>query len=313
MKVKKLITLNLIILLGILIFVEGFSFFIYKHRVAQFFQETNRSENVDKIVHYYKPLLLDFDENEGYFRVYKPVKNDKNKRPIACVGCSYMRGTGLENDEDCLPALISKKTNRIVHKMAVQGSGATFILEGFKTGYYKKNLPSDIEYFLYLYIDYHLDRLYNFQSDSIYTEINPRYKLKDGKVVRIKDSCFNIFYSSFFVKLIQEKIRNIRAVEEYKDFHLFLPIMKEIIKEQKEQFPNAKFVIIDYPTYPQKAPMPAFVKKKLEKYGFLVLEVTDIVGDKSILDEEYRQKDKEHPSAKAWHKIAPNLVKILKL
>ena len=89
--------------------------------------------------------------------------------------------------------------------------------------------------------------------------------------------------------------------------------MKEIIKEQKEQFPNAKFVIIDYPTCPQKASMPAFVKKKLEKYGFLVLEVTDIVGDKSILYEEYRQKDKEHPSAKAWHKIAPNLVKILKL
>ena len=147
MKVKKLITLNLIILLGILIFVEGFSFFIYKHRVAQFFQETNRSENVDKIVHYYKPLLLGFDENERYFRVYEPVKNDKNKRPIACVGCSYMRGTGLKNDEDCLPALISKKTNRIVHKMAVQGSGATFILEGFKTGYYKKTCRATLNIF----------------------------------------------------------------------------------------------------------------------------------------------------------------------
>ena len=313
MKAAKLITLNLIILFGILILVEGFSFFIYKYRVAYNFQKTHRSENVDKIVRYYKPIFLGFDENERYFRVYEPAKNNKNKRPIACLGCSFMRGIGLANDEDCLPALISKKTNRIVHKMAVQGSSPTFILEGFKTGYYEENLPSDIEYFLYLYIDYHLNRLYNFQSDSIYSEINPRYKLKGDKVVRIKNSCFNIFYSSFFVKLIQEKIRDIRAVDEYKDFHLFLPIMKEIIKEQKEQFPNAKFVIIDYPTYPQKAPMPASVKEELEKYGFLVLEVTDIVGDKSILDEEYRQEDKDHPSAKAWHKIAPNLVKILKL
>lgn len=84
------------------------------------------------------------------------------------------------------------------------------------------------------------------------------------------------------------------------------------MEEKQKQFPNAKFVIIIYPTPEEEVSMPDFVKEKLNKLGYIIIDAKQLT-DRPIGSYEYRQDDNEHPSAEAWKLIAPGLIKTLKL
>lgn len=310
MKIFKIIFMNLIVFLTIFLLAEGISFFIFREKVKNNFKETNRNAALKNIVKYNKAFVLCYKNYSFFFKKYE-THTPTQKRPIVCLGCSYMDGIGLEEKEkNCLPALISKLTGRTVYKRAICGTGPQIILDEFENKTYKEDLPNDIEYFIYLYISYHLRRLYEYQSDILLSEINIRYHLKNRKIKRIDSPVFPALYSLFSVKLIQNNITLSHFKKECYNYNLFLAIMKKIIEEKQIQFPKAQFVIIIYPEPNATLTMPDFVLEKLVGMGYIIINAKNLTN-KPI--DKYRQSDNEHPSAEAWECIAPELIKKLNL
>lgn len=310
MKILKIIIINFLLLFLCFLAIEGIAYFSFRTQVADNLRKTNRINQLNDVVKYSKAYYMNYENYSFHFKKYDK-DTLSNRKPIVCIGCSYMEGSGLK-EKDCLPALISKLTGRTVYKRAISANGPQIILDEFINGTYKKDLPQDTEYFIYMYIIYHLNRLYDYQTDCTYTEINSRYQLKSGELVKVKPPFFPDLYSFFSVKLFQNMLSVVLSDKEYSDYHLFLAVMQKIMEEKQKQFPNAKFVIIIYPTPEEEVSMPDFVKEKLNKLGYIIIDAKQLT-DRPIGSYEYRQDDNEHPSAEAWKLIAPGLIKTLKL
>lgn len=313
MKKLKVFFINLIIFVLVLVVIEVLSYFCYFKKNEQLIENQNNTIFVRK--YRYTPAhLYNIDYFDWRFNDY--VVKNSHKRPVICVGDSYMEGVGIPKDKN-LPAKISKLTGRSVYSRALSGGCPANILDEFQSGRYKELYP-DAEYFVYVFIDYQLGRLYDYQMDFIETEISLRYKLdRNDNLVKVKSPRFPFLYSLFSVKLAQDKLSQIKSQFEYEDYRFFLRMMKEIMKEKKQQFPDAKFAIIFYPDasfaednkieHPLMNPM---VQKKLERMGYIVIDAEELT-DLPIRTYNYRISDKEHPNVDAWDELAPKIVKAI--
>lgn len=123
-------------------------------------------------------------------------------------------------------------------------------------------------------------------------------------------------YSLFTVKNIQKLIEFYKSKNEYIDYELFNAVMKETLKQARENYKDVKFVVLLYPSadyIEDKEPvLQDFEVEKLKSMGFIVLNAEDLT-DKPIRSLDYRIVDKDHPSEQAWDAIVPALIKKLNL
>lgn len=236
------------------------------------------------------------------------------KRPILFLGCSYVQGSGLK-DEQTLPYKINKQTGRDCYKRGIAGGGVQLALDMFEKGLIKKEVP-DAEYIIYVYCTYHIARLYTYQLDYLETEINQRYKLKNDKLVKVNKPIFPIYYSSFLVKQIQKFIEKKLSMHEYKDYKLFNAVMLELLSQAKKNYKGVKFVILLYPSAEfintDNKIMSDSEIEKLKSMGFIVINAEDLTKE-PIRKLEYRTPDRDHPAENAWDAILPELIKQLNL
>ena len=308
---KKTIFFNIFILIFILIFIEVISLFIYYQKIKTSLELKN---NAGLIQEFRYTKAHKFNTDYFSFLFSKHISENTSKRPIVLLGCSYAEGTGLE-DEQNLSYKLFKKTSRSVFERAIAGGGPQLALHQFETGEMKQEVQ-DAEYFIYIFLDYHLNRLYGYQLDYLETEVNQRYKLKGNKLVKIKQPIFPFYYSLFFVKNIQQFIENKEAKLEYETYSLFNAVMSELLIQAKNNYNNVKFVILLYPSANfinnDEYLMPSFEIEKLKSMGFIVLNAEELTT-LPIRREEYRIGDKDHPNEKAWDAVIDNLIKELNL
>ncbi|MGN0015463.1 MAG: hypothetical protein ACI37T_08610 [Candidatus Gastranaerophilaceae bacterium] len=314
---KKILTINIVSFILILCFAELISGYQYYKKIKD---QLNLKHNAGLIQNFrYKLPIKDIYPYcyQVYFKNY--ISADKNtppprKRPVLFLGCSYIYGSGLK-DEQTLPYKIHKQTDRDCYKRGIPGGGIQLALDMFEKGIIQKQVP-DVEYIIYVYVDYHISRLYAYQLDYLDTEVNQRYKLKNDKLVKINKPIFPIYYSSFLVKQIQKYIEKITRENEYTDYKLFNAIMAELLSQAKKNYKDIKFVILLYPSADlmntDNENIPEHEIEKLKSMGFIVINAEDLTKE-PIRNLEYRTPDRDHPAENAWDAILPELIKQLNL
>jgi hypothetical protein len=136
---------------------------------------------------------------------------------------------------------------------------------------------------------------------------NLRYEIQGDKLKEINPQ-FNPLYSSFLVKRILNKKIRLAGNKERQDFKLFNKIMKETANIIKEKYPNAKFIMLEFPQISDLR-LPDNEIKELETYGITVLRVKDFLPyNIDVTDEQYWLEDKLHPTSEFWDMFLPKIV-----
>lgn len=312
MKPFKIILLNILILFAVAILFEGLNYVVYYFKTKETLELKNSAGFLQKL-RYTKAQKFSTKNFEKYFttNVYK----NSEKRPILFLGCSYAQGIGLKNYETFAYKL-SQKSQRTTYQRAISGGGIQLALHQFEVGEMKSAVP-DAEYIIYVYLDYHISRLYSYQLDYIETEVNQRYKLSGKHLIKINQPIFPYYYSLFSVKNIQELIETVSSSKEYADFELFNAVMKELMSQAKKNYKDVKFAILLYPSAnyihsDNRDILPNYEIDKLKQMGFIVFDAEDMT-ELPIRSEKYRLNDKDHPNGKAWSAIVDGVVEHLHL
>ncbi|MBR6162428.1 hypothetical protein IKQ26_00855, partial [bacterium] len=202
---------------------------------------------------------------------------------------------------------LTKLTGRTCYDRAKGATGTQFMYWQLLNEDFDK-VAKDVDYIIYIYINNHLMRLYNYQINPLIDIFNIRYKFdKNGKLVELKPF-FKPFYSLFSVKRFLNKRVINQTVQEEKDFKMFNAMMKETAKILKNKYRNAKFIMLEYPDLSGKF-LPESEIQTLEGYGIAVVRVTDLIGNIDLNEEKYWLSDNIHPSMEAWNIIMPEFVR----
>lgn len=323
---KRIFIINLILIILVFLAVEIYSY----HQVCTTFTKLLNARNAaipqkNKLkMGYMLQRSFKYSEYKKHFRSIK----DKNniKRPIILFGCSYTEGAGINDFEKTFAYILSKYTHRNVYNRGIGGTGPQIMYYQLNNTDIKKEIP-DAEYIIYTFVDYHFRRLFAQTISNFSTDINLRYKIVSNHLEEIHPR-FTWLYPLYTVKKTQIRIADeAETNEENSNYPLFKMIMKESFKKAKEKYPDAKFVILVYPSdryikentyiwrpvaYNEDCKLPADLEKYLKNIGFIIINAEDLAG-KKLRTPAYRVGDGDHPNTKAWQAIVPPLTKKLNL
>ena len=305
---KKIVVINFVILILVLVLIELCSYVAYSCKYKEHISVQWANGN-PVILKYEIPRKFSQDSYPYTSPIMRKFeKENSNKKPIAFVGCSFTKGSCLE-DEETLAARVSELTNRTAYLRGVDATGLSYV-------YYQilhKIVPQDVEYVIYTYIFGHLERLYNYQLGFWSTELNLRYEYKNGE---LKEARFpeGIVNSLFVTKLIQEKLASVRAQEEQQTFKLFKIMMADLMVQFKKNYPNSKFVFISYPdSEGEHCKLPDVVVEYIKSLGCIYVDANELMGVNLGRIEYKVEGEGMHPNAQVWIDFAPRFVKELGL
>lgn len=317
MKIFKIIFINILIFLVFFGLFELFCYFYVKHDVQSFMNNYNKeakAQNQSLMTVKYgriKPI------SENKFTNFRKTNiGDKNKPSILFFGCSYIYGWFVDENET-IPYLVTKYTGRTTVNRGVPGGCIMNMFDDLNSSEFLsqvKTLPKP-DYIIYLWINDHINRISRFyeapciRENEKFYEIYPEWTEKNGKLIKTFPPKWTFpFYSLFSVKAYHLFLSQNFA--EKKDEKM-LRYFKMAKKQCEKDFPDAKFVIIQYIDYSRKL-MSEELKQGLENEGITVLNAEDLAGHELVSD-KWRTSDKEHPNGKAFEDITKGLVKELKL
>lgn len=300
---KKIIIINILLLLFVFAGIEFYSYKLTNDKNMVFKSQTDKLEanNSKGYVTKYRLMKDFYAPRTRYFTGSNP-----DLKPILLFGCSFAEGAGL-SDEDSPCSQLTKLTGRTCYDRSKGATGTSFMYWQLLNEDFDK-VTKEADYIVYIYINNHLLRLYNYQINPLIDIFNIRYKFdKNGKLVEIKPF-FKPFYSLFSVKrFLNTRVINQENQEE-RDFKMFNAMMSESEKFFKEKYPSAKFIILEYPDLSGRF-LPDEEIKTLESYGITVVRVSDLIGNIDLNEEKYWLSDNIHPSMEAWNIIMPEFVR----
>ncbi|MCD7780226.1 MAG: hypothetical protein LUH05_06090 [Candidatus Gastranaerophilales bacterium] len=242
-----------------------------------------------------------------------PMGLNYTKPAIVLFGCSFAYGFKLK-EEQTFPYKIANLSKRPVYVRAVPGWGIQHMLYQVQQDEFYNIVPEP-EYAVYIMMCDHFRRLYvpTFNSMELLNEdFNLTYHLDDNKLIRNKTSNpIILFIKRLYLvqKITHFYINNVILKERNYDKYSAFAIEHFIESKQamEKHWKNTKYVVLlyDYLYNEEK------FKKSLEKNGFIVINVSELVNQ-NMYSPEYRLKD-YHPNEKAWNLITPAVVKELNL
>lgn len=318
---KKIILINLLVLLILFGILEFISYLYIKADAKEYVDDFNRyakENNTPLLTQRYAPVYI-FDQKDWEENMRKINIGSPNKGSMIFFGCSYTYGSMLE-EENTLPYLITKKTNRTTVNRGIPGGSIINTLFDLRNeDFYKKlkdNKVPDPKYIVYIYINDHKGRVINPYRASVTPSDNPnytinfKYKYKDGKLIEDNPSKLGLLlYGLYTKKAYHYLYANKFSWETTED--KFFNLMKEAKNITDEKFPNSEFIVIEYKDG-SHCKMEESLKDKLTKDGFIVLDSEKLAGHE-LESEDYRAEDKEHPNGKAFNDVANGLIKELHL
>lgn len=221
-------------------------------------------------------VIYEIDHNA--FRFTK--SNDKSANKYLFLGCSFMFGEGLNNNET-LPYYFSEelKFQSQVINAGYPGTATNVAYTILQSKKMKDILNGEAEYIIYGFIDAHVFR------NLAGAHQNFIFKVNDGKLAKIsmtKDA--NLIFSD----TIMRKLRKSEAME----------LTARLIYEMNlisEKYYKAKFVVFFYPDCDKE--VLEFMRKELSKNNIAFFEsAVDYSKDVSC---EYLIKNEGHPTPKA--------------
>lgn len=246
------------------------------------------------------------------------------KAPLLIFGCSYAYGF-LLNDNQTIHYKLSNLTKRNVFNFALCACGIQHMLYIINQNFFhilnNFNITSypPPEYAIFVYIPSHLKRLQSdiFPGIESIKGINLKYNIKNNKLV-LEDYPSNFLYKTFLVKflhLMSDRKKELNTVKyKYDSFMLANEIFLECKRLLENQFPDIKFVILNYQTEGDESNLELnFMFDVLKKEGFIVINSSDLINRKFEFNSSDTVKDGYHPSEYAWDILLPALSKKLNL
>lgn len=239
------------------------------------------------------------------------------KTAIITIGCSYTAGIGLK-DEQTFAAQLRDYTQRTTYNMGISGSGAQMVYKQLSDKSLKNKVP-DVDYVIYTFIYDHIRRQFQTLLSCYVTDIVPTYSICGNTICQNKTP-FYYTYSLFTVKKFLEYKNKILAQNEKKNnLPLFYKTMEESVKEMKEKYPNAKFVLMEFPVswmckndYVEgSTELTSKQIERLENIGIIYINAEKLAGHDFRDIEKYRVADKDHPNERVWKELVPLLTKEL--
>jgi len=269
---------------------------------------------VFKIRYFSKPNTFDYIISKHVFP--QPSGKNYSKNPILLFGCSYGEGFEINDYNRRFQYLLEEKTQRNVYNKSFGGGGFQHLYYFLSNDKFLNNVDNP-EYIIYIFINDHISRFYMYQFWNIFnTDENLRYKMKNGKISRLKPMFFPL-WTLFTVKEFQKNIVDfyLEKTDEKSLFTSFADFMGEVKTLSEQKYPNAKFVILLYNNNLKMADKD-FINNSdwslLEQKGFIVVDTKKLVGH-NFEDRKYKTADNYHPSEYAWAEITPELIKYLGL
>lgn len=241
----------------------------------------------------------------GDDKFQKPSGLEYNSLPLVLLGCSFAYGEGLKY-EDIFSVKLSKYAKRPVYNYSQKGKGlqtALFLLE--------KDIiePKNPEYFIYLFMDDHIRRMYSSCSISDYVGY-PIYSLDSDGYMKLRSDYFPVyrqFYTFYYWNNVffQKKLKQ----DLDKNKMLLSAYFKTLNKLIKEKYPDSKLIVLTFSNQ-------AFLKSdfaNLESDGIKIINSNVITGI-DLTDSKYWQSETDtHPVAEVWEILAPAFIRELNL
>ena len=225
--------------------------------------------------------------------------------PILIFGDSAAYGENLK-EQNTLSYILSEYTKKPVHNRAYGAWSVQNIYWQLTNQDFYKNIEEPEA----VIIVYTSNMFYWMYSPNLSNCL--KYSIKNGKIVR--DSIlYNIMIKSYFIMKIVNYIGEIKSSNFDKSFDDFKIYLVESIKEAKKHWKNTKFYILKIQNNNTTENKKRW--KELEKYGYIILEETDITS-KNNNNQENVDFDffvDEHPTDDYWQPIVKGLVKKIKL
>ena len=246
-------------------------------------------------------------ENFYIEQMRKPRNINSNLGSIIVVGCSFVYGSGL-NEDETITYKISELLDNPVYNFGFISKAINTFITFIEVGLLEEIVKTPPKIVIYNYGDFHIQRLV--MPNLFYEDNEFLYYIKNYKLERKRPPFF--VSRSIVLSLIREKIflffqSNSLKYREYLKLLLKMHFleMKKIIDSK---YKDVKYIIIVY----FDAPIFEEISQDLEKEGFVILRNREGDLGVDVSDETYQLPD-GHPSAKAWETVVPHLVNTLKL
>jgi hypothetical protein len=267
---------------------------------------------------YQKPFISKAVESFYKERIENNETIKKSDKNILVLGCSYAMGWGL-NDNETFSARLSQDTkyNAINGGIGAHGLNTAYKIISYEyneqqnTSKLKKEIPH-IDYFIYIYMSHHLNRLYE-RYNPLSGEIFPYYKIYKNNKIKEINYLFSFIYCSYFINSISNIIIDKRAIKEKNTYYKFNRIIFKMNDIIKKLYPKSKFIILVVPCkfanekYAENSAFPEWEQKKIEDMGITVINAENLINE-DIKDESFYIFDKTHPNAQYWQEITPKFV-----
>ena len=311
-KIYKILLINIIIFIILLICAELISHHVLLKKYEQDIIAFNNVANngIQTGLKYNRAFVPDRKMLLSGLRPSHSVKTDK--KPIIMFGCSYTYGFGLEENETFAEKL-SGYTHRTVINRGKSGTGITYMFYQLSDDKVIKSLPKDAEYVFFNLIPDHFPRLFRYRSWVLSGEQLLRYKIRNNKLEQDKIR-FPLLHSLFTAIVVEEYLCNKNSSDMEGMKNLVIKLFSESDKLIKENFKDAKFVIL-------------YIKNPFDKYDTYdsllediqktdsSIKIIDISKELPYLteDEKYWLEDNSHPSSLLWDEVIPLVQQKLKL
>lgn len=291
----------LISILALLVITEGMSYVLYymKYREAIKIQW----QNGNKFFFTYG-MPKEFSPDDIVYNWHNRVfKKNGGKKPFAVVGCSFAEGSCLE-DKQTFGYKVSDMTNRTCYQRGVTATGLPYVYYQIKN----KLIPQDSEYVVYVFIYDHLFRLNQDFLGYWSDRFNLRYEVKNGEVQQVVHK-HPLLFSLYSTRLVREKLSDFDDEKEMQDFVTFKPLLAQTTVEFKKNYPNSKFVFLEYPSgYNDFFVLPPKIIDFIKEQGCIYINANDLTG-KDLGEPEYKVEGEGlHPNEKAWDELTPKFV-----
>ena len=315
MKITKIILLNIFIILIVFLSLEYYMACKWADKRCWGGVKYNFIKDYKNILFHSMDVDTYFDKmlnGEHVENTFSPAfRQDWNVnsklKPILFMGCSFTYGDNLP-EEETISAKTAKLTGRPVYNRAGRGWGLDQYLYLSRRNDFYTKIPEP-EYIIYIYMCDHINRISKFKIQPISYEFQPKYKLKNNKLVEMKPK----FYDRFlFVQVFQYRYNYI--IKKITENELIEKYFTEAQAEFKKHWPNSKLVILLFPIVHNKGPLDkSFIWNDLRKKGFIVIDLTKYTNYQTDFTSDEYLIDGWHPNAKVWDIFLPEVLNELNI
>ncbi|NQZ00786.1 MAG: hypothetical protein HRT45_08970 [Bdellovibrionales bacterium] len=259
-------------------------------------------------------LLYDvtYEMNENSHRIHPSLRKPTQSQFLIFSGGSFVFGEGLEANQT-LPYYASESSDTyFTYNYGIRGAGTNTLLGQFKFTDMKAGVEEDSGVFVYMYLNFHLQRANGYMMQMKGLQYTPHFEKSDEGMIYTgsigeqwsfwRDYVYPVLSGVFSVLGVHRNFPGLSSSHEV----YVCDLIEEAKSEFTDLYPTSKFLVYLYPLQDLELAKPVVACLKERKISVLVSEL------KPENHEEWKIPFDGHPTAIANKAIAEEILSYLK-